>query len=66
MTFNPFQERRVRVTVTVTRPDAQGNQEPDIYTFVDNSIGSPIHGTLQLCHLLPEPEQKPSGCALFP
>ncbi|AAQ73387.1 gp40 [Burkholderia phage Bcep1] len=38
MTFNPFQERRVRVTVTVTRPDAQGNQEPDIYTFVEHRM----------------------------
>lgn len=38
MTFNTLIERRVRVTVTVTRPDASGEQTPDVYTFVQHRM----------------------------
>ena len=38
MTFNPFQERKARVTVTVTRPDSSGEQTPEVYTFVQHRM----------------------------
>ena len=33
MSFNPYQERAARVTVTVTRPDSTGAQKEQTYTF---------------------------------
>jgi len=38
MTFNPFIERKARVTVTVTRPDSSGNQTPETYTFLQHRM----------------------------
>jgi len=38
MTFNPFIERKARVTVTVTRPDSSGEQTPETYTFLQHRM----------------------------
>lgn len=38
MSFNTFVERKARVTVTVTRPDASGAQTPETYTFVQHRM----------------------------
>lgn len=38
MTFNPFVERKARVTVTVTRTDSSGEQTPDVYTFLQHRM----------------------------
>lgn len=38
MTENVFEERKARVTVTVTRPDANGNQTPTTYTFLQHRM----------------------------
>jgi len=38
MTFNPFIERKARVTVSVTRADASGDQTPETYTFVQHRM----------------------------
>jgi hypothetical protein len=39
MTFNPFAaEKKARVTVSVTRADASGNQTPETYTFVQHRM----------------------------
>lgn len=38
MTFNTLQERKARVTVTVTRPDSSGEQTPEVYTFVQHRM----------------------------
>jgi hypothetical protein len=38
VTFNAFVERVARVTVSVTRADAGGNQTPDTYTFTQHRM----------------------------
>jgi hypothetical protein len=38
MSVNPLQERRARVTVTVTRPDAQGAQVEQQYSFEEHRM----------------------------
>lgn len=38
MTFAPFQARRARVTVTVTRPDKSGQQVDSTYVWIDNRM----------------------------
>lgn len=38
MAFNPLVARRARVTVTVTRPNAQGQQVEQSYTFMDHRM----------------------------
>ena len=39
MTYNPYAiEKKARVTVTVIRPDASGEQTPEIYTFVQHRM----------------------------
>lgn len=38
MTFNPFIERKARVTVTVTRANASGEQTPETYTFLQHRM----------------------------
>lgn len=38
MSFNPYVERKARVTVTVTRPDSSGEQTPEVYTFVQHRM----------------------------
>jgi len=38
MTVNPLQARRARVTVTVTRPDATGEQVEQTYTFTEHRM----------------------------
>ena len=36
--FNPFVERKARVTVNVTRPDSTGQQTPETFTFVQHRM----------------------------
>ena len=38
MTFNPYTERKARVTVNVTRADASGNQTEQTYTFIQHRM----------------------------
>jgi hypothetical protein len=38
MSFNPFGERKVRVTVTVTRPDSSGQQVEQTYVFTQHRM----------------------------
>jgi hypothetical protein len=38
MTFNAFVERKARVTVSVTRADASGDQTPETYTFLQHRM----------------------------
>lgn len=38
MSFSTFSERKARVTVTVTRADASGEQTPDVYTFTQHRM----------------------------
>jgi len=38
MTFNPYIERKARVTVAVTRTDSAGNATPENYTFVQHRM----------------------------